>query len=66
MNCAHCGNPIQPDEPYFWGRHGGEWHPDCYLALSPMSCVVGMWMNTAGPWEALEKVDPDVTVGGVQ
>ncbi len=39
--CVWCDEVIQTGTEYFWGRHGGEWHPRCYARHSPIN--TGMW-----------------------
>jgi len=53
MNCCECNTPISETEPYFWGRHGGEWHPRCYAVWeSKGHLTTGMWRNYNGPMDS--------------
>lgn len=51
LTCDECSEPIAEGSVYFWGRHGGEWHPKC-MAEMRLQCrfVTGMWQNTDTPF----------------
>jgi len=39
--CNECKQPV--GDVYFWGRHGGEWHPRCYAKILHHG-IDGAWM----------------------
>ncbi len=41
--CVWCDQLIPGGSKYFWGRHGGEWHLQCYEEHNPIT--TGMWIN---------------------
>lgn len=44
--CAKCKRQIDPDELYFWGRDGGEWHAACFQQLgTEANYIRGMWIG---------------------
>ena len=46
LRCDACEKPIDEKDEYWWGRHGGEWHPDCHdKILDGGGWIVGMYMN---------------------
>lgn len=54
--CAKCGKEIIAGERYFWGRHGGEWHPVCFKEVEDGGgAVVGMWKNDPEEITAFQK-----------
>ena len=60
MFCEDCKLPIDAAMPYYWGRHGGEWHPDCYFERERHGRhIIGMWINTEGSWTAPK---PDISI----
>lgn len=41
--CSECNQPV--GATYFWGRHGGEWHPRCLADIERRGCAVaGAWI----------------------